>query len=282
MMKIALTIRWLVVTVTLLVLGAVTPTAADDYDDCDQLSDRDVKIRGCSRLIDSGVLSASDLAIAHSERGTAFSDKGDLDRAIADYSKAIQIRPDYDIAYYNRGNAHRGKGDFDRAIADYSEAIQIKPDHDLAYYNRGLAYDANGDFDRAIADFDKAIEIDPDDHRVYNNRGIAYKSLGEYERAITDYDRAIEIKPDHASAFFNRGVAHWSIAWGQDDGSDFVTQIGLAYDDVVAAIEFDPEFGSAYCLRGQIDLEMTFGDYGYDDLEKGASLGGIVDLCELQ
>ena len=131
MLKQVLMTRCLVMTVILLVLGAVTPAAADDYDDCDQLADRDLKIRGCSRLIDSGSLNSSNLAIAYSERGTAYDDKGDRDRAIADYSNAIQIKPDYDIAYYNRGNAYRDQGDLDRAIADYSEAIRIKPDHDL-------------------------------------------------------------------------------------------------------------------------------------------------------
>jgi len=130
MLKQVLMTRCLVMTVILLVLGAVTPAAADDYDHCDQLADRDLKIRGCRRLIDSGSLNSSNLAFAYSERGTAYDDKGDRDRAIADYSNAIQIKPDYDIAYYNRGNAYRDQGDLDRAIADYSKAIRIKPDHD--------------------------------------------------------------------------------------------------------------------------------------------------------
>ena len=43
-------------------------------------------------------------------------------------------------AYYNRGNAYSDKGDYDRAIADYTRAIEIEPDDSCVYYTRGDAY----------------------------------------------------------------------------------------------------------------------------------------------
>ena len=51
--------------------------------------------------------------------------------------------------------------DYDRAIADYTKAIEIDPKFADAYYNRGLAYCYKQDYDRAITDYTKAIEIDP-------------------------------------------------------------------------------------------------------------------------
>ena len=56
--------------------------------------------------------------------------KGELDKAIADFSKAIEIDPKSAIAYNNRGWAYEGKKDYDRAIADYSKAIEIDPKYD--------------------------------------------------------------------------------------------------------------------------------------------------------
>ena len=56
----------------------------------------------------------------------------------------------------------RNKGDYDRAIADYDRAIQLKPDYADAYVGRGVAYGEKGDYDRAIADFDRAIQLKPD------------------------------------------------------------------------------------------------------------------------
>src|SRR5271166_2035949 len=69
---------------------------------------------------------------------------------------AIELKPDAE-AYYNRGNVKQAKGDSDGAITDYSKAIELKPDFAEPYYNRGVAKQAKGDFDGAIADYSKAI-----------------------------------------------------------------------------------------------------------------------------
>ncbi len=44
---------------------------------------------------------------------------GDLDRAIADYDRNIEVDPHSANAYYSRGLAHFDKGDLDQAVADY-------------------------------------------------------------------------------------------------------------------------------------------------------------------
>ena len=53
--------------------------------------------------------------------GLARQTKGDLDGAIADYSKAIELNPKIAEAYNNRGLARYDKEDFDGAIADYTK-----------------------------------------------------------------------------------------------------------------------------------------------------------------
>jgi len=149
-----------------------------------------------------------DNALAYYRRGIAYSDKGDYDRAIIEYNRAIEIDPDDAEAYNARGAAYYNKGDIDRAIADYERAIEIDPDFAIAYCNRGRAYYKNGDYDPAIADYDRAIEIDPDLADVYNRRGLAYYEKGDNDRAIANYDRAIKIDPDFALHYYNRGFAY--------------------------------------------------------------------------
>ncbi len=178
-------------------------------------------------------------ASAYNNRGNAKKDKGDLDGAIADFNRAIELDPKLAIAYYNRGNAEDDKGDLNGAIGDYNQAIELDPKDATAYYNRGYAKDAKGDLDGAIADFNRAIELDPKDASAYTNLGNTKKAKGDLEAAITDYNRAIELDPKFAIAYYNRGAAI------KDKGD-----LDGAIADYNRAIELDPKYASAYYARG--------------------------------
>lgn len=72
--------------------------------------------------------------------------------------------------YLNRGLAYLNKGDTDRAIADSTKASQLDPKYARPFINRGLAYLSKNDFDRAIANFTQVIKIDPKNVKAYINR----------------------------------------------------------------------------------------------------------------
>ena len=85
-------------------------------------------------------------------RGVAYGKTGRLAEALADFDKAIALKPDYPSAYYNRGNTYADREDYDRAISDYTRAIALKPDYREAYYNRAVAWFYKKDYRRAWAD----------------------------------------------------------------------------------------------------------------------------------
>jgi tetratricopeptide (TPR) repeat protein len=76
---------------------------------------------------------------SYNNRGAAYEAKGDNERAIADFNKALDIDPRLAKAYYNRAAVYRAKSEIDRAITDYSKAIEINPLYGHAYFNRGSA-----------------------------------------------------------------------------------------------------------------------------------------------
>ena len=115
--------------------------------------------------------------------------KGDFDRAIADFTRAVDINPQFHVRYFNRGYAHLLKGDFDRAIADYSKTVELNPQDYFAYYLRGVAHELKRDYDRAIADYTRAIEIDPTDAGYYSGRAWAFFKAGKAAQGLPDAER---------------------------------------------------------------------------------------------
>jgi tetratricopeptide (TPR) repeat protein len=135
-------------------------------------------------------------AMAYHGRGKAYYNKRMYDQAIADYTQAIRLDPNYVYAYSSRALVYRYKGDWNRAIADYTQAIRLDPNYVYAYNNRGDAYSAKGDEDRAIADFTQVIRLDPGFVLAYTNRGTLYAHKGDYNRAIADFEAALRIDPN--------------------------------------------------------------------------------------
>jgi tetratricopeptide (TPR) repeat protein len=168
----------------------------------------DLRINGCTALIESGNLTRSDLAVSYNNRGAAYQERHDLDHAIADYDEAIKLHPAYAPAYNNRGNAHQAKGDIDAAIADYSDAIRFDFNFVQAFNNRGKAYQMKGDIDRAIADYNAAINLNPNFALAFVNHGDANLLKGDLNRALADYNEGIRLDARSASAFNNRGTAY--------------------------------------------------------------------------
>ncbi len=130
-------------------------------------------------------------------------EKNNYDKAIEDYSQAIQINPKLAEAHNSRGIAYEKKGGYDKAIEDYSQAIQINSKYYDAYNNRGMAYYDKGEYEKAVADYTQVIRINTKNNWIYNNRGMAYHAKGEYDKAIDDYNTAIQINPKYVWAYNN-------------------------------------------------------------------------------
>src|SRR5262245_40829284 len=75
----------------------------------------ELKISGCTAVIQSGRYSGRNLAIVFTIRGNAYRKEGQYDRAIADYDQAIRIDPNLADAYFSRGAAYDEKEQYDRA-----------------------------------------------------------------------------------------------------------------------------------------------------------------------
>ena len=206
-------------------------------------------------------------AAIHNNWGLAYYEKGNYDCAIEEYTKAIELNPNYAIAYNNRGVTYAKKSKYDRAVEDFNMAINLKPNYVHAYNNRGLAYRGKGDFDRAIEDYTKAIQLKPDYAIAYNNRGVTYGDKGDFDRAIEDYTKAIEIKPDYIEAYDNRRRAF-------DRKRDLNSNLGMV--DYTKAIQQNPDNPQHYYNRGEVCLHIGKWKKAIEDLTTARNMGADI------
>ena len=83
----------------------------------------------------------------------------DYTSAISDYTKAIELDPQYADAYNNRGASKGRLKDYQGAIADFTKTIEINPQYVDAYLNRGVARELVNDLEGACRDWRKAADF---------------------------------------------------------------------------------------------------------------------------
>lgn len=117
-------------------------------------------------------------------------------RALEDGQMSVK---DTAATYVNRGILRVSRGDIEGAIKDYNRALELKPELGEAYANMGAAYLRNDDFKAALSQLDKALTLElKQPSHVYYNRAIVYESLGQNEQAYEDFKQAAALAPDWA------------------------------------------------------------------------------------
>ncbi|MGE0055330.1 MAG: tetratricopeptide repeat protein [Hyphomicrobium sp.] len=149
------------------------------------------------------------IARAYLVRGLQYAKQGDLDGALTDVSKSIELAPD-SVAYESRAEIFLKKDKMASAFADLDAAVRLAPKNSLSadilkekrdrigrplakvYAERGRVAAQNGDTDLAVLDFNSALEYDPDNWRANYDRGAIYLQRGELDKARADIRAATQ------------------------------------------------------------------------------------------
>jgi tetratricopeptide (TPR) repeat protein len=175
------------------------------------------------------------------ERGNAWSEGGEWDQAIKDYSEAIRLDPKNAEIFVQRGLALHGKGTLDQAMKDFDEAIRIDPKNPKAFFGRGVALAAQREFDEAIAAYTEAIRLDPKYAHAYIQRSCSHQWKRDWVAGLKDAEEGVKLAPKLAGAFYARGTA----LQGKGDWGD-------ALADFEKAIQLDPGYVYSHINKAQI------------------------------
>ncbi|MEZ0230741.1 MAG: tetratricopeptide repeat protein, partial [Planctomycetota bacterium] len=139
--------------------------------------------------------------------GVAYAQKGQVERGLADFDRAIVLDPWNAEAWRNRATARYQLGDRRTATVDATKAIELEPAVAIGWSSRAMYRRLVGDLDGAIADATTAIELDPRLAEGWIARADALAEKKDFKAAIADYDRSIEVAPDSPFGWRNRGTA---------------------------------------------------------------------------
>jgi tetratricopeptide (TPR) repeat protein len=114
--------------------------------------------------------------------------------------------PRLDLVHYNLARLAEERGEAERAAAEYRAALAADPGNFLAYLNLGNLAARRGDLAAALPLYGKAAALEPRSDDAESNLGGAYLALGRPAEAAAHLDRALTLNPENLSALHNRAL----------------------------------------------------------------------------
>ncbi|MBA3480730.1 MAG: tetratricopeptide repeat protein [Pirellulales bacterium] len=155
---------------------------------------------------------------------------GDLDGALAQFSKVIAVNPNMADAWGGRGQCYLTKGEFASAAEDFSQAITLNPQNSWYWHERAYCYLMLGQHEKSISDHSKSIELSDQDAGQRLRRGHSYRALGQLQKAEEDYSRAIELNPRHWESWYGRAQLYHQQHESEKAQHDLANAAKLASD----------------------------------------------------
>ncbi|MBI9068140.1 MAG: caspase family protein [Salinivirgaceae bacterium] len=144
----------------------------------------------------------------------------DYKNAIVAIDNALKIEKTY-VSYYTRGVANDSLKVYPIAIADYSKAIGLSPNFKKAYYSLTRAYLKNNQLDDAFETANRAVQKFANDADAYDARSLVYHHRGELANAINDLSKLETLVDDATLVLLTRGIYYFEFGQFQNAKSDF-------------------------------------------------------------
>lgn len=151
----------------------------------------------------------------YNNRGLMYFHLGQIEEAIANYNRALELNPNLAAAYNNRANCYVNQGELIDALMDYEEALDLNPFHIRALINQGITFRHLGMYREALDNFDIALAQGKLEGYIYAQRGRTHHLAGDWNWAIADYQRSLDRldEQQNSSGSENYGIRNFVNTW---------------------------------------------------------------------
>ena len=201
----------------------------------------------------------------------------DIEDAINDLNKAIELNPNDANAHLLRGKAKLGLNQYKNAIDDFSKAIELDvrgpltPPLHITYAKIGEAKLGLKQYKNAIDDYSKAIELNPNDTNAYFYRGFAKRGLKDYQGSREDFTKAEEIDPKNCDSS-HQLMARWNLREYQEEIKKELQKYQESVDDLTKLLEMYPNDVNTLLLRASAKRKLGDKEGAAEDDRKAKKL----------
>ncbi len=157
--------------------------------------------------------------------------------AIQDANKVLEADPKRGLVLLNRGFAYEQLGQFDKAVADYDAALKIMPNDAQTYFSKAdLEFNQLKQTQAAVDDYTKGLALDKTNTGALLNRAAGYFQLKNFAAALADLNGALGVKPGDPDITKNRAAVHMQLKDYKSaivDYSTYISKAGAAVDVAV-------------------------------------------------
>ncbi len=150
----------------------------------------------------TGEIAVPDVARIFHSRGLAYLALNDPDKALENFSNAIELDDRNPEFFMDRAGVFVGRKQYGRARDDFSAVIKLDPRRTAAYAGRAAANAETGALSGAIADYRKMLELEPRSIAALYGLGLAYKKDKQDAKAIETFNELLAVDPRYAAASY--------------------------------------------------------------------------------
>ncbi len=144
-------------------------------------------------------------ADAYYTLGAKYAKRGELDRAMVEFSKALSADPDHCDTHLGLGRMYVELGSFDRGLAELRRALKGCPNSALIYLNIAIAHQKKGEYESALQAYERAVELYPDYRDGHLGLATVLEAVGRSDSALLEYAKVVEEDPGYYQAYFSMG-----------------------------------------------------------------------------
>jgi serine/threonine protein kinase/Tfp pilus assembly protein PilF len=181
--------------------------------------------------------------------------------ALAEYTEAIRMRPNFLEAYRYRADLYFRTDHRVEWLADLRAGLRMNPNDSNALSDFAAYLHRSNRPDEALDYYARALAADPDNFRALSNRASIKLERKDTAGARADLERALAVNPDYTAGIINLAACR-----------DLMGETVEAIDLVSKVIARQPTMARAFYTRGFLRYKLGRWSEALDDLEKAAGI----------